>query len=241
MAIQPTGRAPYTTAAAFTTVLDAWRERGLGVPVTPDVLARAGVPESLARRTLQSLVDLELLSEKGEPSEQFESFRSIRGEDEYRGRLQEWLRSAYADVLIYTDPSTASFDSVAEAFRTYQPTGQRRGMASLLLGLWRYAGLPVASDSADALPPRLRPPRASRAAAPAKKAMSTRKPASGAVPSDLPPGLVGLLQQIPRNGRGWTKDTRNSFVAAFSAVLDFTVPVVAEDLPDEEELEEDSS
>jgi hypothetical protein len=45
----------------------------------------------------------------------------------------------------------------------------------------------------------------------------------------LPQGLVGLLHQIPKGGRGWPKSERDGFLAAFTAVLDFTVPVVAAD------------
>ena len=53
---------------------------------------------------------------------------------------------------------------------------------------------------------------------------------------ELPPGLVGLLQQIPRGGKGWTQETRDNFLTAFTAVLDFTVPIRPiglEDLTDE--------
>jgi hypothetical protein len=33
------------------------------------------------------------------------------------------------------------------------------------------------------------------------------------------------LQQIPTDGRGWTQETRDNFLKAFSAVLDFSVPI----------------
>src|SRR4051794_34926044 len=103
MALEPNGPAPYTTAAAAVATLDAWRERGLGLPVTADVLARAGIPETLGNRTIQSLKQLELLTDANQPTQQFEDFRQARGDDEYRSRLQEWLRAVYADVLRYTD------------------------------------------------------------------------------------------------------------------------------------------
>lgn len=231
MPLQPGGRAPYTTSVALVTALDAWRERGLGTPVTADVLTRAGVQESLARRTFQSLVDLELLSEDGTPTEQFQAFRSARGDDEYRSRLQEWLRSVYADVLMYTDPSTSSYDGVAEAFRTYEPAGQRRAMASLLLGLWKYAGLPINGDnngdSRSRRPASRRPTRAKESYARVVKTnpppAPTRAPELGL--DGLPPGLVGLLHQIPRDRGSWTTDRRDGFLRAFQAVLDFSVPV----------------
>jgi hypothetical protein len=42
---------------------------------------------------------------------------------------------------------------------------------------------------------------------------------------DLPPGLVGLLRQIPRDGTAWTAEKREGFLNAFTAVLDYSVPV----------------
>lgn len=241
MALQPNGPAPYTTAASVTTVLDAWRDRGLGVPVTQDVLARAGVPESLARRTFQSLVALDLLSADGKPTEQFEDFKATRGDPEYRARLQEWVRGLYADVLQYVDPSAESYERVTEAFRTYEPAGQRRAMASLLLGLWKYAGLPVPSPGSPGDANGRRPARPPRVAAkpsrPRSKQQATEPPRGGPLPRGLPPGLIGLLQQIPSDGRGWTEETRDSFLLAFAAVLNFTVPlrpVGVEDVTDED-------
>ena len=143
MPLQPNSSAPYTTSAAITAVLDAWRVRGFSVPVSVDTLIRAGVSESLGRRTLQSLVSLELVDESGNPTATFDAFKATRGEDEYKARFQEWLRSLYADVLQYTIPSVDSPERVAEAFRTYEPAGQRRAMAALFIGLWKYGGLPV--------------------------------------------------------------------------------------------------
>ena len=140
--LEPHGPAPYSTATSVSKVLDAYRDRGLGVPITTAVITRAGVGETIAARTLNSLKVLGLIDEGGTPTEQFEDFRRIRGQDEYQARVQEWLRGVYADVLQYTDPSVDSAPKVAEAFRTYEPAGRRSQMAALLIGLWRYSGLP---------------------------------------------------------------------------------------------------
>lgn len=255
MQLHAGGPAPYTSTAAATTLIDAFRNRGLGVPVTPEVAIRAGVPETLASRTLKSLLELGLLDKDGKPTEQFEDFRRIRGEEEYRSRLQEWVRGIYADVLQYTDPSTDSGDRVVEAFRGYEPAGQRRAMAALLVGLWRYAGLPViasasappAGGSSGSQPVRSRPRKASTSTKREPLSAEPGSTHSGAgihyQVGGLPPGLLGLLQQIPQNGRGWTEDRRDAFMEAFSAVLNFTVPIAdeeheeADDGQEEEELE----
>lgn len=246
MPLKPNGTAPYTTSIAATTVLDAWRDRGLGTPITAETLTRAGVQESLARRTFQSLVALELLNSDGTPTEQFQDFRSTRGDDEYRTRLQEWLQGVYADVLQYADPSTDSHERVTEAFRTYEPAGQRRAMAALLLGLWKYAGLPVAN--AESKSPQPRKAATSQRRGPRKLAQhrtptnaSTRQGTS-LDETGLPAGLLGLLHQIPQGGGSWTSQRRDAFLAAFRAVLDFSVPVDENpSAPDSEEEQEEVS
>jgi len=102
-------------------------------------------------------------------------------------------------------------------------------MAGLLVGLWKMSGLPVTGDDGAARP---RPQRRQTRQAPAQKpkgkdvSLVSRGSEQRNIPNDLPPGLVGLLRQIPAAEAGWTKGTRDAFLAAFSAVLDFTVPVV---------------
>jgi hypothetical protein len=231
MALQAGGQAPYTTSQAAVTVVDWFRDRAPSGPITPEAITRAGVPESLANRTFNSLRMLDLLDKDGSPTEQFQDFQRIRGEDEYRTRLQEWLRGVYGEVLQYCDPSQDSYERVVEAFRGYQPQGQRRAMAGLLLGLWRYAGLPVASApkaptgaSSQRPRPQLRAPKAKPTAP-----INTASRVEGAYPlqgGGLPAGLLGLLHQIPQDGNGWSKATRDNFLAAFTAVLDFSVPIV---------------
>lgn len=237
--LQPNGPAPYTSASAAIIGLEACRERGLGSKVSSETLTRAGVPETISNRTFQSYRVLGLLEGDGTLSEQWETLRTARGEDEYQARLQEWLRGVYADVLQYADPSTHSLERITEAFRSYEPAGQRRAMAALLVGLWRYAGLPVADgsthSSASLRPPPGRRVAVKRVAARGGSSASSsgaRKSAPASDDSALPPGLVGLLQQVPTGGRGWSQETRDNFVRAFTAVLDFTVPVTPAGLED---------
>lgn len=196
MPLQPNSRAPYTSASAATTALDAFRDRGLGTPVDAEVLVRAGVSETIARRTVKSLEELELLSEDGQPTETFEQFKTIRSDDEYRAALQRWLRDLYADVLQYCDPSVDDAGKVQDAFRGYHPEGQRSAMASLLIGLWEYAGLPLPSERSAPPPSASRTSRTSpsRRRSSSKDSASTSPdvPAATAAPS-TPPDPRGLL------------------------------------------------
>jgi hypothetical protein len=217
--------------------MDWFRDKGGTTTVDYDVAVRAGVPESLGRRTIQSMKTLDLIDDSGKPTQQFLDLAQVRGEDEYRSRLVEWLRAEYADVLKYCDPSTDAYDRIVEAFRGYEPRGQRRGMASLMLGLWKHAGLPVVASPATTKDAR-RPSRMPSSAT-SKSTMSTpstskstRSRLAGAnggreaLSTDgLPPGLVGLLHQIPRDGAAWTAETRDNFIQAFTAVLNFSVKI----------------
>lgn len=223
MPLQPDGRAPYTTVNAATVAISAFRDRGLGLPITADVLTRAGVPESIARRTLQSLRELELVDKQGWPTDTFEAMRQARGDEEYKTLLQNWLRDVYADVLRYGDPSTDILDKIQEAFRTYEPAGQRKSMASLLVGLWRYAGLQVAATENDGSRPDSA--RQAQPRSPRKRTSQKPKGQFGPAVEGLSPGLVGLLHEIPKPGDSWTSNRRDSFLKAFEAILDFTTRV----------------
>jgi hypothetical protein len=245
MPLESNGQAPYTTAAAAIAAISAFRERGFS-PITAEALVRAGVPETIAPRTLNSLKLLGLVGQDGGPSSQFIALRHARGDDEYEKCLQEWLRAEYEDVLKYANPSVDGPDRVAEAFRGYDPAGQRKSMAALLIGLWKFAGLPTpenAGGSERAKTPRATPGVRSRTskAPTTPPPISRDRPNSSQASNALPPGLVGLLQQIPVGGAGWTKVTRDNFVNAFTAVLDFTVPVVANDLAYVDESQEVNS
>jgi hypothetical protein len=247
MTLTPDGPAPYAPPSAVIALIVGFRERGYATPFTPEVLGRAGVSESLVNRTLQALKLLDLLGADGNPTSQFEELKRVRGDEEYREKLKEWLYAVYADVLKYADPTKDAPSRVTEAFRGYQPEGQRQRMVTLMLGLFEYAGLPLHAEATKrvAPAPAVKPKRsipqqpASRRPAPKQRITNTPagSPAADPSASGLPPQLVGLLHAIPRNGQGWTEERRDGFLKAFTAVLDFSVPirpVGLEDLTDDD-------
>lgn len=241
MAVQTGGKAPYAPPSAVLEIIRRYRDAGLMTPFTPDVLMRAGVSESLAPRTLQALQLLDLIDEEsGEPTSQFEAIRRATTDD-YPGTLAETLRSAYAEVFQFVDPTRDNQQRIEDAFREYQPAGQRRRMVTLFLGLCQEAG--IIEDGPPARPPRPRrregtrsQPRAGTPASRTATGSKGREPVTGAV-NGLPPALGGLLAQLPEASRGWTRDRRDAFVKTFEAVLDFCVPVVQRS--EEEESEEE--
>lgn len=145
--------APYATSTAVLELIDRHRNKGLPAPVNADVLARSGISESLIPRTLQALQALDLIDEQGNRTKTLEGIR-LAPEAEFRSVLSEWLKSAYADVLQFLDPATATEADIRDAFRKYNPIGQQARMITLFQGLMTAAGM-MPSDK-EALPRRPR-------------------------------------------------------------------------------------
>ena len=84
---------------------------------------------------------------KGGPRRRWKVCAS-RQSSEYKQRLEDWLRSAYADVLGYVDPATDDDTSLRDAFRSYKPVGQQARMVTLFTGLFATAGIRPESKKA---------------------------------------------------------------------------------------------
>lgn len=220
--------APYAPTSAILTLIERHRNRGLPSPINADVLARAGISDSLVPRTLQSLQTLDLVDEEGRPTQILEAIR-LAPQAEYQRRLADWLTATYADALTFIDPATADETAIRDAFRSYKPTGMQSRMVSLFSGLFAAAGIAPEKprQRQPARQPAARPPQKRTAAPPRRDA--PQKPASIEVAqtagSGLPPALAGLLASLPPEEHGWTREQRDRFVATFSAVLDFCFPL----------------
>jgi hypothetical protein len=132
--------APYAPTSAIIELIGRHRQKGLPSPVTEDVLQRAGISTSLTSRTIQALVTLDLIDERGHPTPTLEGIRLAPGA-EYRERLADWLRLAYADALSFIDPTQDDETKIRDAFRSYKPVGQQNRMVTLFTGLCEAAGL----------------------------------------------------------------------------------------------------
>ena len=227
MAIMPNSNAPYAPAATIVNLLKRFRDKGLALPVTPEVLLRAGVPDSLVNRTLQALQLLELVDEEGAATEILKKIRTV-SEKEYQQTLATWIKQVYADVFAFADPASGDETEMHDAFRTYQPEGQRGRMVKLFMALCAEAGLAPESKKAESKP-RVRPANQafSTIRATTRKPPATTPQDQARAPAGLPPELAGLMARLPQHG--WTKATRDKFIKTFESVLDYVIPIVAKE------------
>ena len=236
MALSKTSPGPYTAGSAIVGIIRRYRDKGLTTPFTLEVLVRAGVPESLARRTMQALQVLDLIDDKGNPTATLQKIRVVPEKD-YKACIADWVKSAYAEVFMFVDPLTDDEQTVRDAFRSYEPVGQQERMVALFYALCAEAGMVDESKRSEPKP-TARKPQSTR---PASPAASTRTAINARAPHNsspfqqhlghgaLPPALAGLMQSLPQPGTGWTKETRDRFLETFKSVLDFVVPVVKND------------
>jgi hypothetical protein len=232
MVVKAENPAPYTAPSAVLDFVTRYRNRGLSTPFTGEVLARAGVSDSLIPRTLQALVTLDLITAEGMPTETLEGLRRAP-ETEFKQKLAAWINAVYADVLSFANP-TDDEQTIRDAFRAYNPVGQQSRMVTLFIGLCRAAGLRTDEQSQSAPRPAARKPAVGNMQGTVRIGgfKSTGKlqnaPPSGnkqAVVPGLPAPLVALLTKLPAEGGSWTQLERDKFEAAFKALLDFSYDI----------------
>jgi Family of unknown function (DUF5343) len=232
MPVTPDQPAPYAPASAIMGLVERHRNKGLPSPVDADVLARAGISDSLIPRTLYALCSLGLLTDDGKPSEIFEGIR-LAPEAEYQNSLAKWLKTAYADALQFVDPTVDDEVRIRDAFRSYKPTGQQSRMVTLFVGLFTAAG--VTPERQRAPIRQARPslaPKARNSAASSGETARRSEPNSknSGLPlvssSGLPPAIAGLIASLPEVGSGWSKARRDAFHTTFGSVMDFCYPIV---------------
>lgn len=240
MAIHADAPAPYAPTAAVMDVVQGFRKRDFPTPITAEVLSRAGVPDSLAPRTLQALKLLDLLDDDGMPTEAFLDLAKAP-ENEFPDRLAAVLRSAYQEVFQFVEPREDGPEKVRDAFRVYKPRGQQDRMVTLFMGLCEVAGL------VDETPKRKRPPRkaAPQSAAPTVKTKNDANPPGktglprSPIPEDFQPApppasgqhpfIRGLIQELPPAGAEWPLAKRERWSRAALAAFDVIYELAPED------------
>jgi hypothetical protein len=240
------GTAPYAPTKAVLNVIHAWRDRPVPTPITADVIEKIGVPASLVPRTLQTFRLLDLLDKAGNPTPAMQDLRKAGG-DEYKARLAEIVRGAYAEVLIYRDPAVDSADKIEDAFRSFEPVGMRDRMVRLFLGLCKEAGIidskPEVSKPRPVAKAKAKKTAGEGSTAPAGLApagISARATVSGPTVGRVATGptgiqygadhmvIRGLLQTLPNVGAVFPEAKRqewaNAVLAAFALIYEREKP-----------------
>jgi hypothetical protein len=142
---QPTSeemRRPYAPPSHIIAVLKRARSRNLPDRISGDFLTLAGIPSTIAPRTVFALKFLGLTDEDGIPSDSLRAMAAA-GESEYRELLAKAIRTAYATDFDRIDPGVDNQRAIKDAFARYQPRSQTDRMVMTLLGLCREAEIPV--------------------------------------------------------------------------------------------------
>lgn len=228
MAIAADGIAPYGSPQAILAVIEHAREKGFRDVIDISVLMRASLANSTAsaQRTIQTLRILDLIDEDGKPSDALNGIAQASEED-YRARMEEAIRSAYAPVFEVAEP-TDGYTKVRDAFRKNVPQAQQKRMVTLFLNLCEAAGM------VDSIPQGKAPgPTPARKSVPkTPKAQSQRhvhidtgkEPHAGEWASQYP-ALAGLMKKLPLSS-GWTQDQQDRWLDAFKTVLSYEIEVI---------------
>lgn len=240
--VQLPPRAPYSRPTPVLTIIRRNREKGLPEPITVANLERIGIGAASGGPALQALKFVKLVNEAGGRTEPFEKMRRV-SEDEYRAILAGVLQTAYKDVFDLVDPEHDDLTDIDNAFRQYEPAAQRERMVALFMELCREAGIVLPEETGQKKVLVRRPQMAQhKASKPRNKGADSATSGGGGAGIDTGVGLVrpdyvvlsAMFQKLPKDGK-WTETERNRWLTAFEVNLDFSVEVVNDSPPEEEE------
>lgn len=242
---------PYAPPSAVLGVIRRRRDRGLAEPVTANSLQQVSVSAGNAPRTLQALKFLGLVDDEGRVTDTFNRVSQANRND-YPGALAEVLRSVYHPIFNHVDPEQDDMDDIEDAFRGFEPEGQRQRMLKLFLGLCHEAGL-VGEDKAPKIqsPPRQKP--SAQRSTGQQGQRRTSKPDYKTPPAEEPPPrfeeephsyplVTAIVKQLPKDGR-WTEKRRDLWMKAMESAVNLAIEVEepepvyeGEVMPDQPEL-----
>ena len=207
-------RAPYAPASAVLKCLDGLRDNRIADELTGRALVNVGVAKGNVPRTIAALRFLGMATDGGRLTALGKELVTVP-QSGYRQLLARVVRRSYQLVFERCDPRSSSRTTLLDAFRQYRPAKKRGEMVTLFVGLCRETGIIAGAP-------------ANRRDRPEKTASVSLEPAPayGEVLSDEPGMQVlnDLVRDLPRTRR-WTERQKQTWLAAFVAVLDFLVEV----------------
>ena len=204
--------APYAPGAPTVAVVRRIREGTAGGSLPLQKLMAVGIAEGNAIRVQRALRYLNLIDESNELTESARRLRKAT-DAEYQPQLAEIIRGAYGLVFeILPNPASASGIQLSNAFRQFDPAGQRDNMIRLFVALCQEAGLMAAS--APEAKPKGRPAAAEGKVIAGATVTVRRKP-KGPEGDSL---IQTLMAKFPEFNPEWTPEVQAKWFEAFDAL-----------------------
>ncbi len=133
--------APYAPVANILMLIHRSRERGLPEVLDHREIVKLGIPEESSPRVRKALQFLDFIDAENKQTSNFQRLGRAT-DDEYPQLLKAILENAYTDVFQSVgDVALAQEKDFNNAFRYYNPQGQRPAMIRLFMALCQDAGL----------------------------------------------------------------------------------------------------
>jgi len=131
---------PYAPGAKVVEIVKRIHEGLVPQKLTETALISLGIAEGNAVRVHKALRFLRLITPESDQTDEAVKLRRATS-DEYEPVLSEIVKGAYEPVFQLYDPATANGIDLNNAFKPYDPAGQRPQMIALFMALSREAGL----------------------------------------------------------------------------------------------------
>jgi hypothetical protein len=202
-----------------------------GVPPKIDRSILGGA-EGYKTLVLAGLKWLGLIQADGQVTQRLDTL--IREPARRQELVAELFHEKYAKQ-IQLGESNASQRDLEASFEPLTGDTARKAVSFYLKGA-RFAELPLSSYF---ITPRTRKPSAGGSTK-ARKGVKKPKPRNedegqqaGLKVDGVHPALAGLLNDLPRHGKGWTDEERTQFKTVWDAMLDYAIPVITSHEDDE--------
>jgi Family of unknown function (DUF5343) len=249
--------APYSRFGAIEKVIERIRGRGLPSPLTSGALEDMGLASGNGYQILQGLRFLKLVAADGTLTDAYDALRGATTE-QFKPELAVIIHKAYEHIFTIIDPAKDDIVAINDAFRRYDPPGQRSRMVYLFMGLCRMAGLAPEEAVRKRVPrkphqasvgriPRQKPTKAKLQEQPPLLGLNhddevtngTVKPEAETTKLPLLPPQEEddsdyrlmfelMIRKLPKGERQWTRARREQWMLAMGANLDMVVEVIEE-------------